>query len=155
MPNLALQEYGMLFVDNGLYSKEVKMKFKRDWLTEMLGTVDIMNTLHGGMSESQVKFSKNEDNYKVEVTTPGISAENLGVEVANNNLIVYHLLNFEEGNNQYGTEKIPHVLTSLIIPRDADYKNITANYQNGKLEVLLPFNELKNGYSSAIDIKRS
>ena len=131
------------------------MKFNRDWLSEMSGTVDIMNTLHGGIVESQVKFSKNEHNYKVEVTTPGISAENLGVEVANKDLIVYHLLDFDQESGQYGTNKIPHVLTSLVIPRDADYKNITANHRDGKLEVLLPFNELKGGYSGAINIERS
>ena len=131
------------------------MRFDRDWLRNMLGTVDIMNTLHGGVVDSQVKFSRNEDNYKVEVTTPGISAENLGVEVANKNLIIYHLLHFDYENHQYGTEKIPHVLTSLLIPRDADFKKITAEYHHGKLEVLLPFNELKDGYSNEIDIKRS
>ena len=131
------------------------MKFKKDWLSEMLGTVDVMNTLHGGIVESQVKFSKDKNSYKVEVTTPGMSGENLGVEVANKDLVVYHLLDFEQENDQYGTDKIPHVLTSILIPRDADYKNITANHHDGKLEVLLPFNELKGGYSSAINIERS
>jgi HSP20 family molecular chaperone IbpA len=59
---------------------------------ELLLTTDFLNTTGGGMSMSQLTVSRNEGGYQVEARVPGVSADNLKVDVLQQRLLIYHMI---------------------------------------------------------------
>jgi HSP20 family molecular chaperone IbpA len=73
----------------------------------------------------------------------------LDIEVANQNLFVFQKMEFET------QMVVPYMLKRLSLPADVDYERISAVYENGQLQVYLPFNELADGYHRHIDIQKN
>ena len=63
----------------------MKNKFKH-----LLSTVDLLNTLNGGVSEPYVSFRERPDGRELRVRVPGVSKELLQVEIHDNQLSVYY-----------------------------------------------------------------
>jgi HSP20 family molecular chaperone IbpA len=117
---------------------------------EILQTIDITNTLQGGVSEPFVKLSQHADYRQIELKVPGMTEENMHVKINNNQLVVY----FERLIESRGeTIYVPHIAYDRPIPYFVDAKKIRAQYSKGALTVQLPFNELANGYHRDIHIE--
>jgi HSP20 family molecular chaperone IbpA len=116
---------------------------------EMLQSIDIANTLQGGVSEPIVKLSQHQDYRQIELKVPGMLEENMHVKISNNQLMVY----FERTIETQGTViSVPFIVYNKPIPYFIDAENIRAQYNKGVLTVKLPFNELANGYHRDIPI---
>jgi HSP20 family molecular chaperone IbpA len=116
---------------------------------EIIQSIDITNTLNGGVSEPMVKLSQHSKYRQVELKVPGMAEENMHVKINNNQLVVY----FEHAVKSRGeTIYVPHIVYNKPIPYFIDAKNIRAQYQEGVLTIQLPFNELANGYNRDIPI---
>ena len=117
---------------------------------EIIQSIDITNTLNGGVSEPVVKISQYPEYHQIELKVPGIGEEHMHVKINNNQLMVY----FERTVVSRGeTIAIPHIAYHKPIPYFIDIKNIRAHYGDGVLTVQLPFNELANGYQKDIPIE--
>lgn len=116
---------------------------------EIIQSIDITNTLNGGVSEYMVKLSQHSKYRQIELKVPGMVEENMHVKITNNQLAVY----FEHTVESRG-EVIyaPQVVYNKPIPYFVDAKNIRAQYHDGVLTIQLPFNELANGYNRDIPI---
>lgn len=116
---------------------------------EILQSIDINNTLNGGVSESIVKLSQHPQYRQIELKVPGMTEENMHVKITNNLLVIFfeHVV---ESRDE--TIYVPHIVYSKPIPYFIDAKNIRAQYTEGVLTVQLPFNELANGYHRDIPI---
>lgn len=123
------------------------MKKGNNWKKKLIKTTDILNTINGGMVMPQIDFKKLDDHYEVSVWVPGIKAESLHVEVNNNILDIYALLNILPGGFKYNISKVD-------IPFDVDITKISANYSDKSLIVDLPFNELSRGYHKKVWINK-
>jgi HSP20 family molecular chaperone IbpA len=116
---------------------------------EMLQSIDIANTLQGGVSEPIVKLSQHQDYRQIELKVPGMLEESMHVKISNNQLMVY----FERTIETQGTViSVPFIVYNKPIPYFIDAENIRAQYNKGVLTVKLPFNELANGYHRDIPI---
>ena len=116
---------------------------------EIIQSIDITNTLNGGVSEYMVKLSQHSKYRQIELEVPGIAEENMHVKINNNQLMVY----FEHTvKSREETIYVPHVVYNKPIPYFVDAKNIRAQYHDGMLTIQLPFNELANGYNRDIPI---
>ena len=116
---------------------------------EILQSIDITNTLNGGISEPAVKLSQHPEYRQIELNVPGVAEENMHVKINNNQLMVY----FERTVKSRGeTVYVPHVVYNKPIPYFVNAKNIRAQYHEGVLIIQLPFNELANGYQRDIPI---
>lgn len=116
---------------------------------EILQSIDITNTLNGGVSEPMLKLSQHREFRQIELKVPGMVEENMHVKISNNQLMVY----FEHMVKSRGeTIYVPHMVYNKPIPYFVDAKNIRAQYQDGVLTIQLPFNELANGYNRDIPI---
>jgi HSP20 family molecular chaperone IbpA len=116
---------------------------------EIIQSIDITNTLNGGVSEPVIKISQHQDYRQIELKVPGMTEESMHVKINNNQLVVY----FEHAIESRGeTIYIPHIAYNKPIPYFIDVKNIRAQYSEGVLTVQLPFNELANGYQRDIPI---
>jgi HSP20 family molecular chaperone IbpA len=116
---------------------------------EIIQSIDIMNTLNGGVSEPRVRLSQHQEYRQIELKVPGMSEDRMHVKINNNQLMVYfeHAV-YSRGEMIY----IPQIVYNKPIPYFVDVKNIRAHYSAGVLTIQLPFNELANGYQRDIPI---
>jgi HSP20 family molecular chaperone IbpA len=116
---------------------------------DLLQSIDIANTLNGGISEPRMKLSQHPEYRQIELKVPGMVEENMHVKINNNQLMVY----FEHTVESRGeTIYAPHIVYNKPIPYFIDAKKIRAEYNEGILTVQLPYNELTNGYQRDIPI---
>lgn len=122
----------------------MKNKFKH-----LLTTVDILNTLNGGVSEPHVSFRDEPGGRELRVRVPGVSKEMLQVEINNNKLtVLYHIPMETSGKQVY----LPKEVTQQTLPYFIEITGIHAIYEGNELVIKLPYNELANGYNRKIPI---
>jgi HSP20 family molecular chaperone IbpA len=119
-----------------------KKKFK-----DLLTSVDILNTLSGGVSEPSVSMREEADRHEVRVRVPGIDKEYLQAEVHNNELIIFYMIPLESNGKEV---QLPQIIYNNAIPYFVKINNIQAHYEDNMLVVELPFNELSSGYNKKI-----
>lgn len=122
----------------------------REQLRQLLTTVDLLNTLNGGVSEPYISYTDHSDGREVRIRVPGVSKEMLQVEIHNNLLSVsYHIPVESSGKTVY----FPREVIKQPLPYYIEIQGIHAVYEDSELVIKLPFNELSNGYSRKIPIE--
>lgn len=117
---------------------------------EIIQTIDIANTLHGGIAEPAVKFKELPAAHQVEVRVPGVPSENLHVNIAENRLVIYYEQAIETNGKVLA---IPRMAYNKQIPYFVDASKVKAQFTEGVLTVELPFNERASGYQWDIPIE--
>lgn len=115
----------------------------------LLTTVDLLNTLNGGVSEPYLSFSEQPSERELRVRVPGVSKEMLQVEINDNLLSVFYLIPIKSSGKQM---YLPKEVTKQTIPYFIEIPGIHATYEENELVVKLPFNELSNGYNRKVPI---
>ncbi|MGE0771136.1 MAG: Hsp20/alpha crystallin family protein [Cyclobacteriaceae bacterium] len=118
---------------------------------ELLASIDILNTLNGGIIEPRLRLSQHATHRQIELTAPGIAHEQMKAEIHNNELTVYYVIPVEAQETEV---QVPQIVYKKQIPYFVDRKRITANFDGQKLVVQLPFNELANGYHRDITVNK-
>lgn len=121
---------------------------KRSQYLELLASVDVMNVLNGGRSEPRVKLDQYEDRREIRVRIPGIDAEKIQVEVNNDHVSVFYVMDIESVGK---TMRLPYSLYNKQQPYFIDLSRINAAVEGNELVVKLPFNELANGYHRKVN----
>lgn len=114
---------------------------------ELLTSVDVLNTLHGGVSEPFVSVSENKRARILRVRVPGIEKETLQTEVHNNEITLYYMIPVQSATKLI---RMPRVIYSQPIPYFVEVKNIHASFEERDLVIHMPFNGLYNGYHRKI-----
>ena len=122
---------------------------------ELLLTVDFMNTINGGMAKVRFNFNREHSRYVANVMIPGVKPQDIKVEIKNNFLTVYYFLKFGEDGSYEEIKNIPYVLCHFMIPFDVKIADIHARSETDTLQVILPFNELADGYRKEISVDKS
>lgn len=122
---------------------------KKRNVLDLVTSVDVLNTLSGGVSEPQISFTEQDQGREIRLHVPGINKEMMHVEVHNNNLSIYYYLNITSGDKLI---QIPQIVYSRVVPYFIDISKINASYEEDELVVRLPFNKLANGYHKKIRI---
>ena len=120
---------------------------KRSQYLDLLASVDIMNVLNGGRSESQVKLNQHEHHREIRVKIPGIDAERIQVEVNNDHVSIFYVMDIESAGK---TMRLPYSVYNKQQPYYIDLSRVNAAVEGRELVVKLPFNELANGYHRKI-----
>jgi HSP20 family molecular chaperone IbpA len=119
--------------------------------SELLASIDVLNTLHGGVSEPLIKLKHLQDRREIRLKVPGVSKENLKVEITNNILSVFYTFHFQSDGLPI---ELPKVVYNKPIPYFVDANRITASSENGFLIVTLPFNSLAEGFHREVSIEK-
>jgi len=118
-------------------------------LKNLLTTVDLLNTLNGGVSEPRLSYRDRPDGRELRIRVPGVSKELLQVEVNNNQLNVFYHIPMETlGQQVY----LPKEVVRQTLPYFIEIPAIQATYDDNELVVMLPYNELSNGYNRKVPI---
>jgi len=117
----------------------------------LLTSVDVMNTLHGGRTEPRLTLKQHTDSREIRVKIPGIAPEQIEVEVNNNRVSVFYDMNIVSGNTVI---VLPYSVYNKEQPYFVDVSKIIAEVENDELVVRLPFNRLANGYHRKIRTRK-
>jgi len=117
---------------------------------ELLHSIDIANTIGGGVSQPIIELKQHEDHREIKCKVPGVAESALRVEVINNFLSIYYTQEFSSNGTSI---EIPKVVYHKAIPYFIDVANISATVEEGFLCVTLPFNKLANGYHKKISVQ--
>ena len=122
----------------------MKNKFRH-----LLTTVDLLNTLNGGVSEPHLSHRDRPDGRQLRIRVPGVSKELLQVEIQDNKLSVYYHIPMEtEGKKVF----LPKEVINQTLPYFVEIPGIHATFDENELVVNLPYNELSNGYNRKVEI---
>lgn len=141
------KKYGIA-IDPGC-SKKGEAMIKNNKFKHLLTTVDLLNTLNGGVSEPHLSFREQPSGRELRVRVPGVRKEMLQVEINNNLLSVFYLIPMKSSEKQM---YLPKEVTKQTIPYFIEIPGIHATYEENELVVKLPFNELSNGYNRKVPI---
>ena len=114
---------------------------------------DAMNTVRGGVTMPLFRATREEKEYRIEVKVPGVTLDNLRIEIHNNQLYIFHLVFLSEdkvAESEYG--EAPRLLQQMAIPREVDISKITASHEGEKLILHLPHNDMAGGYHRKVRI---
>ena len=123
---------------------------KKNKYNSLLTTVDLLNTLNGGISEPYISYREDSNGREVRIRVPGVSKELLQVEVRDNQLSVFYHIPIETSGKQVF---LPKEVVNQTLPFFIEIQGIQASYEDSELVVKLPFNELSNGYNRKVPIK--
>lgn len=130
------------------------MRSSDTWVKNMVVTADLLNTINGGMSKPSFKMSRKEDHYELDVITPGIQGQHLKVEIHNRFISIFHNLSYVSPDHSLQDEGAPNIIHLMPIPFDVELDSIHAVYEGKHLTVLMPFNELAEGYHRSVEIDK-
>lgn len=118
-------------------------------LTQLVTTVDLLNTLNGGVSEPYVSHKEVPDGSELRIRVPGVRKEMLQVEIRNNQLNVFYVIPIETAGKKV---LLPKEVIRQTLPYFIAIPGIHATFEGNELVVNLPYNELSNGYNRKVPI---
>ncbi len=124
---------------------------KRTNYLDLITSIDVLNTINGGVSEPQLDVVHYEDYREIRLKVPGINVEDIHVEVHNNNLSIFFFINIESGERLV---QLPRFVYNKNVPYYIDISKIKAYTDGDEVIVNLPFNKLANGYHREIKVNR-
>jgi hypothetical protein len=122
---------------------------KKEFL-DLLTSVDVLNTIHGGVSEPQLEQLQDEFGRELRIRVPGIDKESIHVEVHNNTLSIFYFIPIVANHNMV---QMPCLIYNKTIPYFIDTLKIQAHVEEEELIVELPYNESANGYHKKIELR--
>lgn len=122
------------------------MKIDRTVTINLAQIAKVMNVIGGGITSHHSNLIRNNNHYLLIVKAPGVSADQFTIELHNENLFVFQNMNFD------ASMKLPYLIHTMKIPADVDFEMIHAEYEDKTLKVIMPFNQLANGYHRDVEI---
>lgn len=108
-------------------------------LRELITSMDVRNTLHGGLSEPIVSQYEQELCRELSIRVPGIDKHALLVEINKNLLSIYYfILVCSQGKKIH----YPQVIYSNTIPSFVEIERIKIDYEKNGVVIQLPYNRL-------------
>jgi len=99
----------------------------------------VFETSYVGTSVPQVNISKTESDYKVLMSVPGLTKEDIKITTKDNVLTI----SFETEEKTDKTRFVSGFRKSYILPDDVKEKDIIGKVENGILELILPKDKKK------------
>lgn len=106
-----------------------------DFLKNVAQHLNLFNTIAGGISETNVTIDKYRKGAVIQVWAASVSPESFKVMVHKNQLTIYSLLHSHENEEL----TVPMFNRVFVIPPQVDISNIEAVYQDGRIQVRLPY----------------
>jgi HSP20 family molecular chaperone IbpA len=119
---------------------------------DLITTVDVLNTLSGGISEPQQNFVESEFGRELRIHVPGVHKGSMNVEIHNNHLTIYYYITIASYDKLV---QVPQIIYNRAVPYYIDISKIHATFEVDELVVHMPFNKLSNGYHRKVRINEN
>ena len=127
----------------------MKILKDKELLRNLAHQIDLLNTIGGGVSETYLDVKKYKKGAVIEVWAAGVNPESFRVVLHNNQLTVLSALHNQD-NPQLAA---PLFNQTFMLPPQVDLGRIEAVYQEGQLQVKLPYHD-SAGQPREIEIKQ-
>ncbi len=111
----------------------------RKFFKELLKQADIMNTVNGGVRQTDFKIKKKGNDILIQVSNPSIVPEAFNFTVNKNELFI-NVMHFENSYSKGHPVMYPLFFKDIVIPYYVDINRIEATYGHGIFNILLPYN---------------
>lgn len=118
-------------------------------IKNLANTAELINTINGGMTQPKVHLIKSEEGWLLRMKVPSVSIDNITIEVKEGFLFVFQNL-----SNRQSDFDLPYMIEMLNLTSRIDMDSIYAEYEEGEIEIHLPFDELASGFEREIEIKK-
>lgn len=132
--------------------KRVMKKKTNNQSLDLITTVDVLNTLSGGISEPQQSLTETELARELRFRVPGVTKGSMNVEIHNNHLTIYYYINIASYDKLV---QVPQIIYNKAVPYYVDISKIHATFEVDELVVHMPFNRLSNGYHRRVRINEN
>jgi HSP20 family protein len=116
-----------------------------EFFTESWGPTTITNIKNRGIPATNIK--QNDDGFLVELAAPGVSKDNFDIKLEDDRLIVNYQetdSDEDEVDNYTKREFVYSAFTkTIIIPENVDRDKINGKYENGILQLNIPWDKAK------------
>jgi len=119
---------------------------------DLITTVDVLNTLSGGISEPQQKLYESDAGRELRFRVAGVNKGFMNVEIHNNHLTIYYYINIASYDKLV---QVPQIIYNRPIPYYIDISKISATFEEDQVVVHMPFNRLSNGYHRKLRINEN
>lgn len=110
-------------------------------------TAELINAINGGMAQPKVQLEKSSQAWMLRMKVPGVSIENITIEVKDGFLFVFQNL-----SNDHSDMELPYMIEMLNLTSKIDMDSIYAEYVSGEILIHLPFDEMASGFEREIEI---
>ena len=124
------------------------MKVDKNITKRLSHAAFVTNVLDGGRVLPLLSINKEIDKYIYSIELPGVNPDDFIVEISNGALLLFHQMWFKEDL------EIPYLVNRMMIPQDVNIDGISAEFRNGKLQIILPVDELSQGYHRNVEISK-
>jgi HSP20 family protein len=107
----------------------------------------------GGTIDTNVNVEETDDGYVVLADLPGFEKEDLSIRFEDGVLTIHGETDVAEESDHMTARRSRRVFERMALPETVQEDEITASYQNGVLEIVLPTEEAPEDDSHRIDIE--
>ena len=111
----------------------------RTFLRDLLKQGNLMNTVNGGVRQTEFGIRNVGNDILIEVSNPSISPEAFNFTINKNELLI-NVMRFEKVFSNGQPVMFPLFFKTIQIPYYVDIKNIRAIFEDGIFKILLPYN---------------
>ena len=115
----------------------MKLINNKEFLRNAANYIDVMNTLGGGIVETQVAFEKRKKGALIRVQAPSVSPEAFRVNLTNHNLTISAISTQAETNGWAA----PIFHQEFVLPAHVALDRIRVVFKGRELQVRLPYYE--------------
>ncbi|WP_258102910.1 hypothetical protein [Marinoscillum sp. MHG1-6] len=134
-------------IDNNI-KNGIDMKLEDKMLIKNLAnTVKIVNTINGGMAQPITELHKREDSWILKMRLPAVDIDSIKIEVKDNFLFVFQVLSGLDDEIE-----LPYLVDMLNLTSQIDLEAIYAEFNDGEIQIHMPFDEMASGYEKEIEI---
>jgi len=116
---------------------------------KLLTSVDVLNTINGGISEPFLSLQEQDSAREITVRVPGLTSESLQTEIVNNTLTIFYMIPI---NINGQLMLVPQIIYNKTIPYFINTAKIDFLQRDHELVVRLPFNELRDGSTHRMEL---
>ncbi|MEM1135785.1 MAG: Hsp20 family protein [Bacteroidota bacterium] len=115
----------------------------------------VQNVIGGGISETNVSVKPEDEGLRVEVKTPTLNSNAYDIEIRSNLLTIYTSFNKGVSSEIYheGRAIEPTLIKTVLVPGVVDTDQIDAVFNDGVLNVFLPFKNKEDLAPKKISIR--
>ena len=112
----------------------------RDLLRELLKQADVMNTVNGGVRQTEYSAMKVGRDILITVSNASISPEAFNFTISKNELLI-NVMHFEHSHTNNQPVMYRLFFKAVVIPYYVDINRIQATFEDGVFKILLPYND--------------
>lgn len=121
------------------------MREEKETSKRLAEAANVINNINGGSIFPTFVTTTEKDHYRLEVSVPSVKPDDIKVEVNGSDLMIFQNVHVNEFT-------LPNVLGIIKIAADVELENISAEFEDDLLIVIMPFSEMTGGFQKEIDI---